>query len=267
MENKIPKVIHYCWFGRGEKPKLAKKCIKSWKKYLPDYEIKEWNEDNFDINSNQYVKEAYEAKKYAFVSDYVRFYALYNYGGIYMDTDVEVLRSLDCFLYNKAFIGFENDKYVAPGLILGAEKHNPIIKKMYESYSNKRFLLDDGTYNLTTVVEYVTDILKQHGLICNNTIQELDSIKVYSKTYFCPLTYNSIQKDFSDDTYTIHHFAASWHTKAQRKEIKRRKRYLERKEFLCRYMSERRADIVLDFKWILRNKFKILFKFKNRIIE
>ena len=110
MDIRIPKVIHYCWFGRGKLPKLAKKCIKSWKKYLPDYKIIEWNEDNFDINSNQYVREAYEAKKYAFVSDYVRLYALYNYGGIYMDTDVEVIKSLDEFLIHEAFSGFESPK-------------------------------------------------------------------------------------------------------------------------------------------------------------
>lgn len=122
----IPKIIHYCWFGRGKMPKLALKCLKSWNKYCSDYKVICWNEDNFDINSNQYVKEAYESRKYAFVSDYVRLYALYNYGGVYMDTDVEVIKNIDKFLAEKAFTGFESETYVTT--------RNNSVRKRNDSY-------------------------------------------------------------------------------------------------------------------------------------
>ena len=256
--DRIPKVIHYCWFGRGRKAKLVKKCIKSWKKYLPDYKIIEWNEDNFDINSNEYVKEAYEAKKYAFVSDYVRFYVLYNYGGLYMDTDVEVIKNLDVFLTDDGFMGFEDELNVAPGLIVGAKKNNKIIKEILDNYRDRKFILEDGNYNLITVVKYTTNILSKYGLVGNNKLQRVSGITIYPKTYFCPLTFNSKKSDFSNNTYTIHHFAASWHSKEDRKKLKRASRYRERKEFLCKFMSERNAYIILDFKWILLNKIKNL---------
>lgn len=253
--NKIPKVIHYCWFGRGEKPKLAKTCIKSWKKYLPDYEIKEWNEDNFDINSNQYVREAYEAKKYAFVSDYVRLYALYNYGGIYMDTDVEVIKSLDEFLINEAFSGFESPEFVQTG-IMACVKEYKLFKEFLDYYKERSFIKEDGSYDTTTNVVIMTEICEKYGLVKNNKLQTIDGFTIYPKIYFCPLSFNSSEGDFSDNTYTIHHFAGSWHSKQEKRELKKRRRYLEKKDFLCKFMSERNAYIILDFKWILRNKLK-----------
>src|SRR5699024_8907222 len=127
----IPKIIHYCWFGGNELSKTTKVCINSWKKKLPDYKIIEWNESNFDINSNQYVKEAYQAGRYAFVTDYVRLYVLYHYGGIYMDTDVEVLKSLDSFLKHQAFTGCENEKNSVTGII-GSEKDHEWIKTLLD---------------------------------------------------------------------------------------------------------------------------------------
>ena len=207
----IPKRIHYCWFGRGDMSQLAIKCIDSWKKYLPDYEIKLWNEDNFDININKYVKQAYEAKKYAFVSDFARFYALYNEGGVYMDVDVEVLKPIDIFLKQEAFMGFESKVGVAPGLIVGSEKENNIIKEIMDGYLNREFIYPSGAYNYTTVVEYTTNILLKHGLVLDDSLQNVKCITIYPKTYFCPLTYDSNKTDFTENTYTIHHFAASWH--------------------------------------------------------
>lgn len=251
--NKIPKTIHYCWFGRGEKPKLAKKCIKSWKKFLPDYEIIEWNEDNFDINSNLYVKQAYESKKYAFVSDYVRLYALYNYGGIYMDTDVEVLQSLDKFLKYEAFIGFESEELCGTGII-GSKKENKMIREFLEPYKSLRFINDDGSFNQTTNVYMMTDIFMKYGVNLNNTQQNINDMEIFPKTYFCPLNYGDAQTDFSKDTYTIHHFAGSWLPEEIQKSIKKKRLYDKRKAFLCKYMSERNATIILDFKWILKNK-------------
>lgn len=256
--NKIPKIIHYCWFGRVEKPKLAKKCIKSWKKFLPDYEIIEWNEDNFDINSNLYVKQAYEAKKYAFVSDYVRLYALYNYGGIYMDTDVEVLKSLDKFLQYEAFIGFESKQLCGTGII-GSEKKNLMIKEFLELYDNIKFINDDGSLNQTTNVSMITDLFTKYGVELNDTQQSIKGMEIFPKTYFCPLNYGDGHTEFSKDTYTIHHFAGSWLSEDVQKNIKKRKIYDKRKIFLCKYMGERNATIILEFKWILKNKISKLF--------
>jgi len=219
----IPKKIHYCWFGRGDITPLATKCIESWKKYLPDYEIVLWNEDNFDINRNEYVKQAYKSKKYAFVSDYARLYVLYNEGGIYMDVDVEVLKPIDCFLKHEAFMGFENEVGVAPGLILGAEKGNSIIKEIMDVYSTNKFVLSNGKYNLTTIVQYTTDILLSHGLVLNGSLQNIKGIVIYPKTYFCPLTYDSDRTDFSEKTYTIHHFAASWISEKDKRKARRKK--------------------------------------------
>lgn len=259
MMNKIPKTIHYCWFGRGKKPKIAKKCIKSWKKYLPDYEIIEWNEDNFDINSNLYVKQAYEAKKYAFVTDYVRLYALYNYGGIYMDTDVEVLKSLDKFLEYNAFTGFESEQFCVTG-IMGSKKKNKMIEEFLLPYKEIKFLNDDGTINQTTNTSMMTDICKKYGVELNNNQQTVNSLEIFPKTYFCPLNYNNSDSDLSENTYTIHHFAGSWLSKDVKEKIKKDKIYQKRKKFLCKYMSERNADIILDFKWILKHKINKIIK-------
>ena len=146
-KNKIPKVIHYCWFGKNPLPELAVKCINSWKKYCPDYEIIEWNENNFDLNSVTYVKEAYEAKKWAFITDYVRLFVLYEYGGVYMDTDVELLKPIDSFLTLDAFSGFESSNAVPTGII-SSRKNFKFIKELLDYYNDKHFKNDDGTYKL-----------------------------------------------------------------------------------------------------------------------
>lgn len=213
----IEKKIHYCWFGKGEKSELIVNCIKSWKTALPDYEIIEWNENNFNINISKYTKEAYFAGKYAFVSDYARFYILFHNGGIYLDVDVEVIKPLDKFLENKAFMGFETREFVAPGLIIGSEKGNNLIKKILDVYSNKNFILENGSYNLKTVVQYTTEILLEYGLKLDNSYQDLGEIIIYPKTYFCPLTNNSKKSDFTEDTHTIHYYAATWLTDKQKR--------------------------------------------------
>lgn len=206
----IPKKIHYCWFGRNPLPKLAQKCISSWHKYLPDYEIKEWNEDNFDIDSNVYVKEAYEAKKYAFVTDYVRLFALFHEGGIYMDTDVEVIKSLNGFLNHIAFSGFEDDKNVPTG-IMACEKGALWAKENLEYYKDKHFVKINGELDLTTNVQTITQYMTAKGLIQNNTYQDFSGlITIYPKEYFCPKSYRTGNIELTNNTYTIHHFAASW---------------------------------------------------------
>lgn len=210
MGQRIPRIIHYCWFGRGEQPKLLKKCKASWAKHLGDYKLMEWNESNFDIEMNTYVKQAYASKKYAFVSDYVRLYALYHYGGIYLDTDVEVVQSLDCFLQHEAFTGFEDHKYLQSGT-MGASPGHPFIKSLLEHYDHRAFIKEDGAMDLTTNTMMISTYCKEHGLQANGKYQTLQhGLVVYPRTYFSPYDYIDGRYHTSDQTYTIHHFAHSW---------------------------------------------------------
>ncbi len=240
----IPKVIHYCWFGRNPLPPSAKKCIDSWKKYCPDYEIIEWNEDNFDINSNKYVKEAYEAKKYAFVTDYVRLYALYNYGGIYMDTDVEVLKPLDEFLGNKAFSGFETIDTVPTG-IMACEKEHAFFKELLSYYISRNFIKDDGSYDLTTNVTTITNHCIQAGLKLNNTLQTVAGFTLYPKKYFCPKDHLSGNIHITPETYTIHHFAGSWVSKKDK--IKNK---------IIRLLGTKITEVIVKFKRLIKGGVK-----------
>lgn len=205
----IPKIIHYCWFGGNEKSDVIKKCINSWKKYLPDYEIMEWSELSFDLASNSYVNQAYTARKWAFVSDYVRLYALYHYGGIYLDTDVEVLKPLDEFLSAPAFTGFES-KDSPITAIFGAEKENPIIRDLLKDYDDRKFLLDDGRFDLTTNTTVITETFLSMGICPNGKLQKLDQIHIYPQIYFCPNNFTRIWDKPSAKSYTIHHFEGSW---------------------------------------------------------
>lgn len=205
----IPKIIHYCWFGRGEKPKLVKKCIASWKKYCPDYEIIEWNEDNFDINSNLYVRQAYENGKFAFVSDYARLYAMYTYGGIYMDTDVEVVRSLDEFLVHKAFSGFESENDIQTG-IMGCEKGFTFFNTLLSYYDDKSFIDENGKMDTTTNVKTITNILSKNGFEINGKYQVANDFALYPKEYFCPLEDFTGIMTKTKNTAVIHWFNKSW---------------------------------------------------------
>lgn len=219
----IPKIIHYVWVGGNEKPKLVQKCIQSWRNILPEYEIKEWNENNFDIYINKYASQAYEMKKYAFVSDYIRFYVLYHYGGIYMDTDVEVIKSLEPLLQNKGFAGFENDRGVAPGLIMASVRKSIIIKKLLDSYENRSFINPDGTLNTTTVVKYATEIFEKAGFTMNGKHQSIDDFYIYPSEYFCPINYVTGEIKITSNTFTIHHYAESWLSKQSKLKNKTRK--------------------------------------------
>lgn len=208
----IPKKIHYCWFGRGEKPKLAKKCIESWKKICPDYEIIEWNEDNFDINQNEYTKYCYDNKKFAFLSDYARLMVVYKEGGIYFDTDVEVIKSFDALLNNKAFVGFETDEYVNTGVGFGAEKNNPVIEQMLREYDK----LSDGKSGTIGCPILNTEALKKSGLKLNGQTQSLKDVTVYSAEYFNPYDAPTGRLSKSENTYSIHWYAASWMSKRKK---------------------------------------------------
>ena len=212
----IPKVIHYCWFGRNPLPKLAVKCIESWKKFLPDYEIKEWNEDNFDVNMIPYTKEAYEEKKYAFVSDYARFWILYHHGGLYFDTDVEVIKNMDDIIANGPFMGCENNVNpglglgVNPGLGLGVNPGLGLYKEIIEKYATLHFINQDGSLNQTTIVTYTTELLCNYGLKAINTIQNIAGISIYPKEYFCPKDYRTGKLTITDNSVCIHHYTESW---------------------------------------------------------
>lgn len=183
----IPKIIHYCWFGQSEMPELAQKCIASWHKYMPDWEYKLWNENNFDVNQVPYIREAYVAKKYAFVSDYVRLWALYNEGGLYLDVDFEVYRPFDDLLYHEAFAGFEGSKHLPVMMGVMASRANGIwVKEMLDVYLNRHFINPDGSYDMTTNVQFVTAIMQEHGFMQNGEEQDYKDLHVYPVDYFCP---------------------------------------------------------------------------------
>lgn len=224
----IPKIIHYCWFGGNPLPSLAIRCINSWKKFFPDYEIKEWNENNFDVNIIPYTQEAYQAKKYAFVSDYARFWILYHYGGLYFDTDVEVIRPMDDIIARGPFMGCENEVseksndvlVVAPGLGLGIESNSSLYKEILDMYETQHFIDDKGSLNLKTVVTYVSELLQKYGLKNVNDIQECCGIYIYPKDWFCPMDYNSGKIYLTSHTRTIHHYSASWFSRKEKLRIR-----------------------------------------------
>lgn len=206
----IPKIIHYCWFGRGPKNALAIKCIESWKKFLPDYEIKEWNEDNFDVNMYTYAKEALENRKFAFVTDVVRLYALFTEGGVYMDTDVEVLKSYNPFLHHHMFSGFENNGFVPTG-VMAAEKGSVWAKELLDQYNDRRFVLKDESFDMRTNTDVITDYMKTKGIKLDNTYQDFTGLcTMYPSDYFCPKDHATGKIHCTDNTVCIHHFSGSW---------------------------------------------------------
>lgn len=250
----IPKTIHYCWFGRSPLPDLAVKCIQSWKDVLPDYEIVRWDEDSFDINSNSYAREAYDSKKFAFVADYVRLYALYTQGGIYMDTDVEVLKPLDTYLSYKAFSGFENVFSIPTG-IMACEKGFEGFGELLRQYDERSFLLPDGSMDMTTNVKTITNYYLERGLKRNNTFQVIEGFALYPNIVFCPYKHEIGSRYFSK-TVTIHHKYGSWIPLEERKRFKggsgwRAKEALKR--CLLNVLGKRAFDQVLLAKYHLAN--------------
>lgn len=206
----IPKKIHYCWFGGNPKPDSVQKCINSWKKFCPDYEITEWNENNFNIHCMPFVEQAIEAKKYAFASDVARLIVVYENGGLYFDTDVEVVRSFDDLLFNEAFLGFENNEYVASGLGFGSEAGNEFIKEHIDAYKDEIFIKEDGSFNMIGCPRVATKLLLKKGLVQNGQEQLVDGVRIYPSDYFNP--YDSItgKLNRTDNTYSVHWYDASW---------------------------------------------------------
>lgn len=205
----IPKIIHFIWFGGGPLTPLAERCISSWRKFCPDYEIKRWDETNFDVSQNRYCREAYEAKKWAFASDYARLWVLVHEGGIYMDTDVELLRPLDGFLSEEALSGFESKTQIPTGL-MACEESSPFFERLLRDYDDRAFVKRDGTYNLTTNVVYITEACLQEGLVLNGEKQTVAGFTLYPRDYFCPKDYKTKRIHLTENTFAIHHFDGSW---------------------------------------------------------
>ena len=214
------KKIHYCWFGGKKLPKSVKKCIETWKNFLPDYEIIEWNEKNFDINVCEFVREAYENKKWAFVSDYARIYALYNEGGIYFDTDMKITKNVDNIVDKPVFLGYEDSGYVGTAVIGVNEKNNKYMKKILDIYNNMDHFNPDIMFNYANPI-IITKVIKDYeSIISKEGIKIYDNnIYVYPRDYFYPISYNYEEKIFTQNTCMIHMFNATWTDKKERRVI------------------------------------------------
>lgn len=226
----IPKKIHYCWFGDGEKSELVKKCIASWKQFCPDCEIIEWNESNYDLTKNQYMYEAYQAKRWGFVPDYARLDIIYEHGGIYLDTDVEMIRSFDDLFEQNGYMGFESatdakqtEFSVNGGQGFAAPPKNELIRQMRDIYDGLHFINEDGSHNLQPSPYFNTLVLKQNGLVPNNTLQVIDGITIYPSEYFCPVNWKTHKREITENTHSIHHFDASWVSASEKKKRKRQR--------------------------------------------
>lgn len=224
----IPKIIHYCWFGDNPLPESAKKCIESWRKFLPDYEIKEWNESNFDVNIIPYTRDAYDAKKYAFVSDYARFWILEREGGLYFDTDVEVIKDMTPIIEAGPYMGCElQDGTVNPGLGLAAEPHMPVYQQILDNYTRMNFFNPDGTRNNYSMIPMITEMFRREGLHEATSIQNIMGLEVYPVAYFNPLDSLTGKLRVTEKTYSIHWYTASWQV-SQPRWLKKIKQFYHR---------------------------------------
>lgn len=208
--NKIPKVIHYCWFSGNPIPDYLKKCMESWSEICPDYEIKRWDESNYNVEKNSYMKQAYEECKWGFVPDYARLDILYNYGGFYIDTDVQLVKSLEPLRVQGGFCGVEKWGNVNMGGCSGAVKYHPMIKKMLDYRADIQFKYEDGTLNLNTCGVYETQPFINLGMRVDNTTQRINDMTVFSSDYFHPYDYMSEKTVITENTFSIHHFNGGW---------------------------------------------------------
>lgn len=244
----IPKIIHYCWMSGEPFPELIKECIDTWKKFLPDYKIIEWNKNNFDVNMSSFTKEAFDAKKYAFVSDYVRLYVLYNYGGIYLDSDIKVLKSFDDLLNNKAFSGFESKERVGVWL-LASEKGNSLFKEMLDCYKDKHFIKNDGSLDLEPNTSLLKPVFEKHGIVFNNKYQKNKYITIYPKDYFCPLDESTGELNITKNSYAMHLFNGAWVPKEQKEYTNLYKLYYNKyRKWYPVFFAKIIAKIIVNYK-------------------
>lgn len=263
----IPKTIHYIWFGGNPLGEKEQKCIATWEKYLPDYKIIRWDETNFDVSCNRYCLEAYQAKKWAFVSDYVRLWVLVNHGGVYMDTDVEVLRPLDEFLDNQAFSGFETSESIPTG-IMASEQGFKLFRTLLEDYENRNFILSNGEMDLTTNVEAITRLCLSKGLKLNNMFQVIEGFSLYPKEVFCPKNYQTGEIEITKNTVTIHHFSGTWKTDSEKKILAIQQKILQRAPILQPIIAAHIAKFAFciinrDFR-IIKNDIKRKLKLRKK---
>ncbi len=262
----IPKIIHYCWFGGKSKPESVLSCIESWKKHCPDYIIVEWNESNYDYTKCEYMRQAFEAKKWSFVSDYARLDIIYQNGGIYLDTDVEVIRPLDSLLENIAFMGFEKTiekkHYVASGLGFGAEKGNQLLREMMEDYYKASFYKQDGGLNLLPCPNYNTACLMRHGLINEDRDQFLEGMTVYGSDVLCPQMYCDSELQLTERTVSIHHYSSTWLDGKGRRNYERTIRL---NNFFGIQCGMRISKIIEDTEYLLKAAGKRLHKYSAHI--
>lgn len=250
----IPKKIHYCWFGKNQLPKLAQECIESWKKYCPDYEIIQWNENNYDVNKFIYMKEAYEAKKWAFVSDCARLDIIYNYGGIYIDIDVELLTNLDNLLNNSCFLATEENGIINTGIGFGAEKCNNIIKLLLNEYQNLHFKISDKLFDTIPCPKRNTHALLPKGLKTVNAIQKIENAIIFPPEYFCPYNYNTKQMHITKNTIAIHHFNGSWISNEDKKAKKELDEY------------KKNHNAIQIFAWKVKKEYQVQYNNFNPLL-
>ena len=225
----IPRIIHYCWFGHAPKPELAQRCIASWKRYCPNYEIIEWNESNFSIaECPRYVQDAYSQKLYAFVSDFVRLKVVYEYGGIYLDTDVEIIRPLDAFLEYSGFFGFEDGVYINTGLGFGAVPQLPLLNDLMRDYWEISLFNPDASINYTASPKINIHVFVDHGLRQNNKKQVLEAnVLILPSEYMCPINYHTDKMKITRRTVSIHWFSKSWMTEESKLAHEQRKKEIK----------------------------------------
>lgn len=245
MERKIPQVIHYCWFGGSKLSDEAVKCMDSWKKFFPGYQIQRWDESNFDCESCNYVKEAYQAGKYAFVSDYARFWILYHYGGLYFDTDVLIIKPFDDIIAKGAFMGCESTGACAPGLGLGFPPKDIFLRSLLSYYSKIHYTKPNGLHSDLTVADITTMLLKKRGFQQSGKIEKISGILIYPSEYFCPVDFRTGRMKITDHTHSIHYYSASWLTK-------REKRWKRLEQCMRRMCGSRVSEKIFDHPlWVL----------------
>lgn len=217
--SKIPQIIHYCWFGGNDKPELILKCIASWKKYMPDCEIMEWNENNYDVHKAPFIEQAYEKKKWAYVSDFARFDILNRYGGIYFDTDVELLKPIPKeILEQSAFTGFESSGKVSPGLVYASYQDFKITKEIFDKYNNMNFIIN-GKIVYKTVNTITSEILAKYSELNPNEIQIIEGLAIYPSQYFCGYDLDIREYDIRPETISVHHYAGSWKNDSTKRKV------------------------------------------------
>lgn len=226
---KVPKVIHYFWFSGDPFPEKVRKCLDSWKKFCPDYEIKEWNLNNYSTD-NEFCKQALKNKDWAFASDFGRCDVLYRYGGIYLDTDVELVKNIDDLLCDDGFMCFESKAGIDPGSGMGAICGHHILEEIRNKYYNLSYINDDGTINHPSIIRIYTDVLESYGLILNAEYQKVDGLAIYPPLVMSPYSYMTGRLQTYDKTYAIHHWVSAWISSKVRKEIDERKKYFEKED-------------------------------------